>query len=75
LITERLRALVSFAYRISAFPNPLLAIAIPLEPIPVVDALYDIGVPAALIWYWFKFFRDARRITQPNQRQVSREGR
>ena len=32
-------------------------IAIPVEPIPGLDALYDIAVPIALIWYWFTFFR------------------
>jgi hypothetical protein len=32
------------------------AFAIPIEPIPVIDVLNDIGVPALLIWYWFTFF-------------------
>ena len=36
-------------------------IAIPVEPIPGLDALYDIAVPIALIWYWITFFRDALR--------------
>src|SRR6516165_452830 len=36
-------------------------IAIPVEPIPGLDALYDIAVPIALIWYWFTFLRDALR--------------
>lgn len=36
-------------------------IAIPVEPIPGLDALYDIAVPIALMWYWFTFFRDALR--------------
>ena len=36
-------------------------IAIPVEPIPGLDALYDIAVPIALIWYWFTFFRNALR--------------
>jgi hypothetical protein len=36
------------------------AIAIPLEPTPGIDLLYDVGVPIILIWYWFTFFRDAR---------------
>jgi len=26
------------------------ALAIPVEPIPGLDALYDIGVPIALLW-------------------------
>jgi hypothetical protein len=36
-------------------------IGIPVEPIPALDALYDIAVPIALMWYWFTFFRDALR--------------
>jgi hypothetical protein len=37
-------------------------VAIPLEPIPGIDVAYDIGVPIALIWYWWTFFRDARHM-------------
>ncbi|MGH9551487.1 MAG: hypothetical protein ACRD3W_19025, partial [Terriglobales bacterium] len=37
------------------------AVAIPVEPIPGLDVLYDIGVPIALVWYWFTFFRDVVR--------------
>ena len=37
------------------------ALAVPLAPIPGLDALYDVGAPLALIWYWWTFFRDARR--------------
>ena len=72
------RVLTALCYRLGA-TLAAGAIAIPLEPIPVVDALYDIGVPAVLIWYWFTFFRDARRMKslrpQPDQRQASHEGR
>ena len=37
--------------------------------------LYDFGVPVALIWYWYTFFRDARRLAAephplPGQAQV-----
>jgi hypothetical protein len=38
--------------------------------------LYDFGVPVALIWYWYTFFRDARRLAaepQPGQAQVTQE--
>src|SRR6476646_4191811 len=31
------------------------AVAIPLEPIPGIDILYDVGVPIVLIWYWYTF--------------------
>src|SRR5262249_17401092 len=37
------------------------AIAVPVEPIPGLDVLYDLGVPIALMWYWFTFFRDVLR--------------
>ena len=44
-------------------------VAIPLEPIPGIDLLYDIGVPIVLLWYWYTFFRDARRMS--SDRSVS----
>ena len=49
------------------------AIAIPLEPIPGIDLAYDIGVPIALICYWFTFFRGAYRTMShiPSQRAVT----
>jgi hypothetical protein len=54
------------------------AVAIPLEPIPGIDALYDIGVPIILIWYWYTFFRDARPTTSdshsPDQKRVTYGG-
>jgi hypothetical protein len=34
------------------------ALAIPIEPIPGLDVVYDIGAPLLLIWYWYKFFKD-----------------
>jgi hypothetical protein len=54
------RLLTALSYRIGA---TLAAgvVAIPIEPIPGLDVFYDIGVPIALIWYWFTFFRDALR--------------
>ena len=55
------RLLTALTYRVGA---TLVAglVAIPMEPIPFIDALYDIGVPIALIWYWFTFLRDAPRM-------------
>ncbi|MGA8691149.1 MAG: hypothetical protein WB662_14880 [Methyloceanibacter sp.] len=52
------RILTALSYRLGA---TLAAgtVAIPIEPIPGLDVLYDIAVPIALIWYWFTFFRDA----------------
>ena len=55
------RVLTALCYRLGA-TLAAGAIAIPLEPIPGIDLLYDIGVPIVLLWYWYTFFRDARRI-------------
>src|SRR6478672_6615798 len=54
------RMLTALSYRLGA---TLAAgtVAIPVEPIPGLDVLYDIAVPIALIWYWFTFFRDTLR--------------
>jgi hypothetical protein len=54
------RVLTALCYRIGA-TAAAGALAVPVEPIPGFDALYDIGVPILLIWYWFTFFRDAGR--------------
>jgi hypothetical protein len=54
------RSLTALSYRIGA-TLAAGAVAIPIEPIPGLDVFYDIGVPIALIWYWFTFFRDALR--------------
>ena len=55
------RLLTALSYRLGA-TLAAGAVAVPLEPIPGIDTLYDIGVPIALIWYWFTFFRDARHM-------------
>ncbi len=54
------RIMTALSYRVGA---TLMAgvVAIPIEPLPGIDVLYDIGVPILLIWYWFTFFRDATR--------------
>ncbi len=39
-------------------------IAIPVEPIPGLDGLYDIAAPLALLYYWFTFFREAYRASR-----------
>jgi hypothetical protein len=56
------RILSALSYRVGATVAAGV-LAIPIEPIPGLDAVYDIGVPIALIWYWFTFFRDAKRAT------------
>ena len=55
------RVLTALCYRVGA-TAAAGALAIPVEPVPGLDALYDIGIPILLIWYWFTFFRDARRV-------------
>ena len=71
------RLLTALCYRLGA-TLAAGAIAIPLEPIPGIDWLYDIGVPIVLIWYWYTFFRDAHRITSgtspTGQRRVTYGG-
>src|SRR5690348_12158533 len=70
------RILTALSYRVGA---TLLAsaVAVPVEPIPGLDVLYDLTVPIALIWYWFTFFRGALqsstapRSAPPDQRRVS----
>ncbi len=56
------RLLTALSYRLGA-TLAAGAVAIPLEPIPGIDVLYDVGAPLILIWYWFTFFRDARHMT------------
>ena len=73
------RLLTALSYRLGA-TLAAGAVAIPLEPIPGIDAVYDIAIPIVLIWYWFTFFRDARRMmsnpsAQPDQRQITHDFR
>jgi hypothetical protein len=56
------RILTALSYRVGA-TAAAGAVAIPIEPIPGLDALYDVAVPVALIWYWYTFFRDTIRST------------
>ena len=71
------RLLTALSYRLGA-TLAAGAVAVPLEPIPGIDTLYDIVVPIALIWYWFTFFRDARHMEfglrlRPDQQQITRD--
>jgi hypothetical protein len=54
------RIMVSLSYRVGATAAAGMLV-IPTMPIPGLDAFVDIGAPLALIWYWWTFFRDARR--------------
>jgi hypothetical protein len=51
------RILTALSYRLGA-TLAAGALAVPLEPIPGVDLLYDVGIPLLLVWYWFTFFKD-----------------
>ena len=60
------RILTALSYRIGATLAAGM-IAVPVEPIPGLDVLYDIAIPIALIWYWFTFFRDAIRPAERSE--------
>ena len=34
-------------------------LAIPIEPVPGLDGIYDIAAPVILLYYWYTFFRRA----------------
>jgi hypothetical protein len=75
------RILSALSYRLGA-TAAAGALAIPIEPIPGLDTLYDIGVPLALLWYWFTFFRDVIRTraktpppSSPGQRRIRPDSR
>jgi len=68
------RVLTALSYRLGA-TLAAGALAIPLEPIPGIDVLYDIGVPIVLVWYWFTFFKNPFGVkstspSQPDRRHV-----
>jgi hypothetical protein len=60
------RILTALSYRIGATLAAGM-IAVPVEPIPGLDVLYDIAIPIALIWYWFTFLRDAIGPSRPSE--------
>ena len=77
------RILTALSYRLAA-TLAAGAVAVPVEPIPELDVLYDIAVPIALIWYWFTFFRDTLRSSgggtaaprmSSNQTRIGADGR
>jgi hypothetical protein len=60
------RILTALSYRVGATAAAGV-VAIPVEPIPGLDAAYDVAVPLILIWYWYTFFRDVLRApARPN---------
>lgn len=62
------RVLTALCYRVGATAAAGL-VAIPVEPVPGLDGIYDIAVPIVLIWYWFTFFRDVLRSRAPTPRR------
>jgi hypothetical protein len=66
------RLLTALTYRVGA-TAAAGALAIPIEPIPGIDALYDFTVPILLVWYWFTFLRDAWRISNSPSPQRLRQ--
>jgi hypothetical protein len=66
------RVLTALCYRVGATAAAGL-VAIPIEPIPGLDGIYDIAVPLLLIWYWFTFFRDTLRWSAPRSPQGEAE--
>ena len=50
------RILNALAFRVGATMG-VGVLAIPIEPIPGLDGLYDIAGPLFLLYYWFTFIR------------------
>ena len=67
------RLLTALTYRVGA-TAAAGALAIPIEPIPGLDGIYDIAAPIVLIWYWYTFFRDVIRGRHAPLRAADREG-
>lgn len=66
----RLR-LAALAYRVAA-TIAAGVVAIPLEPIPGIDVVYDLVAPILLFYYWYTLFRhhpasDASRDRLPRR--------
>jgi hypothetical protein len=53
------RVLTALSYRVGA-TAAAGALAVPIEPIPGLDVLYDVGAPILLLLYWVSFFRNLR---------------
>lgn len=59
------RILSALSYRAAA-TLAVGAVALPIEFIPGIDALYDIAAPIGLAWFWYTFFRDLYRGALPS---------
>jgi hypothetical protein len=60
------RILWALSHRVAA-TVAVGAVALPMEFVPGLDALYDIAAPIGLVWFWYTFFRDLYRGTRPGQ--------
>ena len=53
---------------------PVGVLAVPIEPIPGIDALYGIGAPLLLLYYWYTFFRKIRpSLSKARREQAGRD--
>jgi hypothetical protein len=55
------RVLTALSYRVGA-TAAAGALAVPIEPIPGLDVVYDVGAPILLVMYWISFFRNLRAM-------------
>lgn len=63
------RVLSALSYRAAA-TLAVGVVALPVELVPGIDALYDIAAPIGLVWFWYTFFRDLYRgALQPGSRR------
>ncbi len=58
------RVFSALSYRVGA-TAAVGALALPMEPIPGLGEIYDVGAPILLLWYWYTFFRDLRQQRSP----------
>jgi hypothetical protein len=56
------RILNALAFRVGATLGAGV-LAIPIEPVPGLDGIYDIAAPVILLYYWYTFFRRAFAAT------------
>jgi hypothetical protein len=67
------RVFSALSYRVGATAG-LAALALPIEPIPGVGEIYDVGAPILLLWYWYTFFRDMKNQRAPVLPSKTRTG-
>jgi hypothetical protein len=67
------RVLTALSYRVGA-TAAAGALAVPIEPIPGLDAVYDVGAPILLLLYWISFFRNIRATMSGSSSPPNRTG-